>query len=102
MPKLCRALQYFGHAQHPLLVERPAHDLQAERQPVGSRPGRDGERGNAGEVKMSFRYIATGSSFFSPTGKAAEGAVGARMQSTFSNAVAKSRMTNVRTRCAFK
>src|SRR3954468_1929202 len=56
----------------------------------------------AGTVKTSFRYIAIGSSVFSPIAKAADGAVGVRIQSTFSKAVTKSRVIRVRTRCAFK
>src|SRR6516165_2430910 len=56
----------------------------------------------AGTVKTSFKYIAIGSSVFSPTIKAADGAVGVRMQSTSSNASAKSRAIKVRTRCAFR
>src|SRR6202040_2570931 len=56
----------------------------------------------AGTVKTSFKYIAIGSSVFSPMAKAADGAVGVRMQSTRSNAVAKSRAIKVRTRCAFR
>ena len=56
----------------------------------------------AGTVKTSFKYIAIGSSVFSPMAKAADGAVGVRMQSTLSKAVTKSRVISVRTRCAFK
>ena len=56
----------------------------------------------AGTVKTSFKYIAIGSSVFSPIAKAAEGVVGVRMQSTRSNAVAKSRAIKVRTRNAFR
>src|SRR5204862_1018185 len=53
----------------------------------------------AGTVKMSFRYIASGSSF-SPCLNATPGVVGPTITSTFSNAASKSRRIRVRTFCA--
>ncbi|CAB4952277.1 unannotated protein [freshwater metagenome] len=49
---------------------------------------------------MSFRYIASGSSAFSPILKAVVGAVGETKTSHFSNAASKSRLINVLTFCA--
>ena len=54
----------------------------------------------AGTVKISFRYMAMGSSIFSPSAKAAVGVVGVRMASTRPKASAKSRAIRLRTRCA--
>ena len=51
----------------------------------------------AGIVAMSFRYIASGSSSFSPSLKAVVGAVGVASTSTFAKAWSKSRCTRVRT-----
>ena len=56
----------------------------------------------AGTVKTSFRYMAMGSSIFSPMAKAAKGAVGVSTASTLANAVSKSRAIRVRTFCAFR
>ena len=53
-------------------------------------------------VKMSFRYISTGSPDFSPSAKAGAGVVGVRITSTFSKASSKSRLISVRTFCAFR
>src|SRR5690348_11993800 len=55
-----------------------------------------------GTVNTSFKYMAMGSSIFSPTAKAADGAVGVSITSQRLNASAKSRAMSVRTRCAFK
>ena len=52
-------------------------------------------------VAMSFKYIAKGSSTFSPMVKAVVGVVGETSTSTVSNAAAKSREINVRTFCAW-
>ena len=54
----------------------------------------------AGTVKTSFRYIATGSSCFSPAAKAAEGVAGVTIASTPAKASSKSRLIRARTRCA--
>ena len=54
-----------------------------------------------GTVNTSFKYMAMGSLVFSPMAKAALGAVGVRMASTFSNAFLKSCAMSQRTRCAF-
>ena len=53
-------------------------------------------------VKMSFRYISTGSPDFSPSAKAGPGVVGVRIASTCSNAWSKSRLIRVRTFCALR
>src|SRR5712671_4387146 len=54
----------------------------------------------AGMVKMSFRYICTGSSDLAPMANAVVGAVGPRMTSQRPNAAAKSRAISLRTFCA--
>src|SRR5690606_30523218 len=54
----------------------------------------------AGMVAMSLRYIASGSSSFSPNLNAVVGAVGETSTSAFANAAAKSRWISVRTFCA--
>ena len=54
----------------------------------------------AGIVATSLRYIASGSSSFSPSLNAVVGAVGVASTSTFANAASKSRCTSVRTFCA--
>ena len=54
----------------------------------------------AGMVATSLRYIASGSSSFSPSRNAVVGAVGETSTSTCSNAAAKSRWMSVRTFCA--
>ena len=54
-----------------------------------------------GMVATSLRYIASGSSSFSPMRKAVVGAVGEMRTSTFSKAASKSRCTSVRTFCAW-
>src|SRR5690606_5502484 len=51
----------------------------------------------AGTAKTSLRYIAIGSSLFSPRAKAAEGAVGARITSHSAKAFSKSCRISVRT-----
>src|SRR4051812_3305111 len=56
----------------------------------------------AGTVNTSFRYMAIGSSIFSPTAKAGVGAVGVSSRSTFSKAWSKSRAISARTFCAFR
>ncbi len=53
-------------------------------------------------VKMSARYMASGSSAFSPSRNAGVGVVGVTIASTSANASSKSRAINVRTRCAFR
>ena len=55
-----------------------------------------------GTVKTSFRYIAIGSSIFSPAAKAALGVAGVSSTSTRANAVVKSRRIRLRSRCAFR
>src|SRR5690606_25594445 len=75
---------------------RPSPDRPAGTE-IAGRPAR-----LAGTVKTSFRYMAIGSSIFSPIGKAAVGAVGVRMASTFSYARAKSCAILARTFCAFR
>src|SRR5208282_2306093 len=55
-----------------------------------------------GTVKTSFRYMAMGSSIFSPMAKAAEGAVGVRIASQRWKAWSKSRAISARTFCAFR
>ena len=52
-------------------------------------------------VKISERYILSGSSVFSPIFHATDGAVGVTMTSTFSKAFAKSSRINSRTADAF-
>ena len=54
---------------------------------------------DAGTVNTSFRYMVM-VSILSLMPKAAEGAVGVRIASTFSNASVKSRMISARTFCA--
>ena len=51
-------------------------------------------------VKMSLRYICTGSPLTSPMPKAGPGVVGVSSTSTFSKASSKSRLMRVRTFCA--
>src|SRR5262245_14621731 len=53
-------------------------------------------------VKMSLRYISSGSPDFSPSAKAGPGVVGVRIASTVSNAVSKSHLIKVRTFCALR
>src|SRR5690606_22582607 len=53
-----------------------------------------------GMVHRSFLYIASGSSTFSPIGKAVVGVVGDTRTSTCENAASKSRAMRVRTFCA--
>ena len=55
----------------------------------------------AGMVAMSLRYIAIGSSSFSPSRNAVVGAVGETSTSACSNAASKSRAISVRTFCAW-
>ena len=50
---------------------------------------------------MSLRYIASGSSTFSPSWNAVVGAVGETSTSACSNAASKSRLISVRTFCAW-
>jgi hypothetical protein len=52
-------------------------------------------------VARSLRYIASGSSTFSPSRNAVVGAVGLTSTSAFSNAASKSRVIRVRTFCAW-
>ena len=92
-----------GRRQQAVLGEGGADDLEADRQPSSrphgiDRPGRPARL--TGSVKMSFAYIASGSSSFSPIGNATDGAVGRSSASSRSNASAKSRRISVRTRCA--
>jgi len=54
-----------------------------------------------GTVKKSFRYIASGSSVFSPSPKATEGEVGVTTKSTLPKAASKSSAIRVRTFCAW-
>src|SRR5438309_11817594 len=65
---------------------RPAGTL------IAGRPAR-----LAGTAKTSFRYMAMGSFDFSPSAKAAEGAVGVRRRSQLSQARSKSRAMRART-----
>jgi hypothetical protein len=51
-------------------------------------------------VATSWRYIANGSSSFSPSGKAVVGAVGETSTSASRKAASKSRATSARTFCA--
>ena len=51
-------------------------------------------------VATSLRYIASGSSSFSPSWNAVVGAVGETSTSAFSKARSKSRLISVRTFCA--
>src|SRR5262245_25488670 len=53
-------------------------------------------------VKMSLRYICTGSPETSPMPKAGPGVVGVNSTSTCSNTVSKSRLISVRTFCALR
>src|SRR6266850_5335128 len=53
-------------------------------------------------VKMSERYIARGSSVFSPRRKAGPGTVGTARTSHDANARSKSRRINARTFCALR
>ncbi len=83
-------------AQQGRFVEGAADQLQAQRQAVGrsspagtEMPGRPARL--TGTVKTSFRYMAIGSSVFSPMAKAADGVVGVRITSTFLKASVKSR-----------
>ncbi len=52
-------------------------------------------------MKKSFRYIASGSSVFSPSPKATEGEVGVTTKSNSAKAAAKSSAIFVRTFCAW-
>ena len=54
----------------------------------------------AGTVKMSARYMASGSAVFSPKRNAVEGVVGVATTSHVSSACSKSRRMSVRTFCA--
>ena len=54
----------------------------------------------AGIVAMSFMYIASGSSIFSPNLNAVDGLVGETRTSACSKALRKSSMMSVRTFCA--
>src|SRR6185437_9350652 len=73
----------------------------SDESPAGTEiPGRPARF--TGTVNISFRYMAIGSSCFSPMAKAAEGAVGVSIASQRVNASAKSRAIKVRTRCAFR
>jgi hypothetical protein len=94
-----------GRRQHRFLVER-AMSCKPSGNPSPDRPAGTETAGRParllGTQKTSLRYMAMGSSIFSPTAKAAEGAVGARMTSTSSKASLKSRAISVRTFCAFR
>src|SRR6185503_8717241 len=85
------------------LLQRPAQadQLQAERQAGRVQPRRTLMPGRPARftvtVKMSLRYMATGSSALSPRLKAAEGAVGVSRASTFSHACSKSSAMRRRT-----
>ncbi len=73
-----RLLEAVRDVEDPRLVEVVALELQADRQAVGrrSRTGIDIAGGPvrlAAMVKMSFRYICTGSSVFAPSLNAARG-----------------------------
>ena len=56
----------------------------------------------AATVKMSFKYISTGSSVFAPIGNAAVGAVGPTITSQDRYARRKSSAIRRRTCCAFR
>lgn len=53
-------------------------------------------------VKMSSRYMASGSPVFSPSANAGDGVVGVKTTSTVLKASSKSRLINVRTFCALR
>ncbi len=100
--ELRRTFERLRDAQDALLVEGAADDLQPSGSPSTDNPAGTEIAGKparfAGTVNTSFRYIAIGSSLLSPIAKAAEGAVGAKMQSTRAKAAAKSCAISVRTR----
>ena len=99
------ALQRGADPVEPVVGQRRRHDLQADRQAVlGGQPDRD--RAPAlparldGMVHRSLRYIAIGSSTFSPSRNAVIGVDGETSTSTWANAASKSRLISVRTFCA--
>ena len=59
-----------------------------------------GDSTKDGQTMTVLGMIASGSLIFSPSPKAALGAVGVRMRSHFSKASAKSRLISARTFCA--
>ena len=75
---------------------KPAGRPSSSASPLGTEmPGTPARL--AGMVARSLRYIATGSSSFSPSLNAVVGAVGETSTSAFANAASKSRLINVRT-----
>ena len=75
---------------------RPAGRPSSAASPIGS-PNAQLPARFTGMVAMSLRYMASGSSSLSPSGKAVVGAVGESRTSHCSNAASKSRWMRVRT-----
>ena len=99
----------FGHMRDPQdgrLGEVSSQNLHADRQtffvlPTGMEiPGMPAK--SAVTVKMSAKYIANGSSVFSPSLNAGVGVVGVTIASTLANASSKSRASKLRPVCAFR
>ena len=95
-------LERAAHVVESRILPRGSEELDADGQPVfGGEADRQRDAGHAGEVRgivaTSFRYMARGSSSFSPSLNAVVGAVGVASTSTVVNAASKSRCTSVRT-----
>ncbi len=101
-----RLLKPVRDVQDPRFREIVALYLQADRQAVPSKPQGIDIAGApvrlAATVKMSFRYICTGSSAFAPIRNAADGAVGPMITSHFSIRAAEIVGDQRRTCCAFR
>src|SRR5438094_10611900 len=93
-------------AEHGRLVEGPADHLEPDGSPAPSKPqgrARAGRPARLTEmVKMSDRYMVSGSAVFSPRRKAVVGATGVTSASQRASACWKSRRMSVRTCCAFR
>ena len=84
-----------GGAEQGAFVERLADELQTKRRSLARSPAGTARPGNPAmftvTVKMSSRYIASGSPDFSPNPKAGDGVVGVSTKSTLLHASSKSR-----------
>ena len=86
------ALERIGGAQHRRFVEGATRQLETDRQAFGRRRNRTGTLIDGSPVrlaltvKMSFKYICTGSLVFSPSLNAGVGVVGVATTSTRSKA----------------
>ncbi len=99
-----RPLEGRARAQQRRLVERTARGAAGRRAGRAARPQGSDSAGRparfAGTVKMSARYICSGSPVFSPRRKAGVGVVGVAITSQPAKAASKSRRMSVRTFCA--